>query len=117
MLTSKCSHKYTQLPLIPPEDFLSTNPELQGHAKDGNLSEHELMVARIEHEHAERQTLEEQRQALLARKEALLRENTKKKEELGKFDGEVEKWLAGEEIPRKTLEARAAMTAETTTNA
>lgn len=64
------------------------------------------MMARIEHEYADRQALEEQRQVLLTRKEALLKENMKKKEELGKFDTEIEKWLTREEDPRKILEAR-----------
>ena len=40
------------------------------------------------------------------RKEALLKETNAKKEELGKLDAEVEKWIAGESNVRKIFEAR-----------
>jgi THO complex subunit 5 len=65
-----------------------------------------LTVARIQDEHAARQQLEDQRQALQKRKEALLKETNAKKEELGKLDVEVEKWIAGESNVRKIFEAR-----------
>ena len=47
-----CSHKYQQLPLIPVEEFLAQHPE---HQDD---DENTLMVARIDHERAEREALE-----------------------------------------------------------
>lgn len=65
-----------------------------------------MTVARIQDEHAARQQLEEQRQALQKRKEALLRETNAKKEELGKLDAELEKWIAGESGVRKIFDAR-----------
>jgi THO complex subunit 5 len=65
-----------------------------------------LTVARIQDEHAARQQLEDQRQALQKRKEALLKETNTKKEELAKLDVEVEKWIAGESNVRKIFEAR-----------
>jgi THO complex subunit 5 len=52
------------------------------------------MVARINHEHAERQTLEEQRQGLLRKKQSLISDNNKKKDELAALDKEIEKFLA-----------------------
>lgn len=47
------SHKYMKLPLIPVEDYLEEFPENE------DLSEHDLMTARIEHEHQVRLKLEE----------------------------------------------------------
>lgn len=95
------SHKYTKLPMIPIEDFLAAHPE---HA---DSSEHDLTVARIQDEHKARQALEEQRQQLVKRKDALVKETTAKKEELAKLDGEVEKWLGGQEAVRKVFETHA----------
>ena len=43
---------------------------------------------------------------ITAFKEALLKESNAKKEELGKLDVEVEKWIAGESNVRKIFEAR-----------
>lgn len=86
--------------MVPPEDFIAQNPE---HASS---SEHDLTIARIQDEHKARQQLEEQRQVLQKRKEALLKETSAKKEELGKLDGEIEKWLAGESNVRKIFDAR-----------
>lgn len=65
-----------------------------------------MTVARIQDEHTARQQLEDQRQALQKRKEALLKETNVKKEELGKLDAEVEKWIAGENNVRKIFDAR-----------
>lgn len=94
------SHKYTKLPLVPVEDFIAAHPE---HA---DADEHELTLARIADEHAARQVLEQQKQALVKRKEALVKETNGKKEELGKLDGELEKWIGGQEGVRKIFEAR-----------
>lgn len=65
-----------------------------------------MTVARIQDEHAARQQLEDQRQVLQKRKEALLKETNAKKEELGKLDAEMEKWIAGESNVRKIFDAR-----------
>ena len=94
------SHIYSSLPLTTPEEFLAAHPE---HAAS---DEHDLTVARIQDEHAARHYLDDRRQALQKRKEALLREANAKKEELSKLDGEVEKWIAGESGVRKIFEAR-----------
>lgn len=92
-------HRYRTLPLIPVDAFLADHPE---HATS---SDHELTIARIQHEHTARQALEEQRQRLLRQKEALLRETAGKKEELGKLDAEIEKWVSGQQAVRALLDA------------
>lgn len=85
--------------MMPVDAFLAAHPE---HAMS---SEHELTIARIQHEHRARQALEEQRQHLLLRKEAFLRETTGKKEELAKLDAEMERWVAGQQAVRALLDA------------
>ena len=94
------SHRYTTLPLLPTDDFLAAHPE---HSES---SEHDLTVARIEHEHAGRKTLEEQRLQAVKRKEELVKEVKEKREELAKLDVGVEKWLQGQEGVRKMFEGR-----------
>ncbi|PHH72547.1 hypothetical protein CDD80_4465 [Ophiocordyceps camponoti-rufipedis] len=80
-------HKYTQLPLIPVEDFLAQHPE---HADD---EENELMIARIDHEKAEREALEQQRQELLKRKQKLIADNKRRKDDLASLDQDLEKFI------------------------
>ncbi|KAK3110517.1 hypothetical protein LTR53_015116 [Teratosphaeriaceae sp. CCFEE 6253] len=93
-------HRFKHLPLIPFEDFLAQHPE------QSTSSGHDLMLARMADERAARQQLEEERLGLVKRKEALVRETTAKKEELGRLDAEMEKWLAGQEGVRRVFEAR-----------
>lgn len=81
------SHKYLSLPLIPVEEYLELHPEHR------DLDEHELMIARINHEHAEREKLEQARQGLLKRKQALIAENKKRKEDLASLDQDLEKFI------------------------
>lgn len=81
------SHKYQQLPLIPVEQFLSEHPE---HA---DADENALTIARIEHEHAERLALEEQRQGLLKKKQGLIADNKKRKDDLANLDKDLEKFI------------------------
>ncbi|KAI5302633.1 hypothetical protein KEM56_000502, partial [Ascosphaera pollenicola] len=80
-------HKYTALPLIPEDEFLRLFPE---HA---NSSPHDLMVARITHEHAEREALEHQRQQLLKKRQALIAENKKRKDDLASLDKDLERFI------------------------
>lgn len=86
-LTNIFSHKYQQLPLIPVEEFLAQNPD---RATD---DENELMYARIEHERAEREGLEQRRQELLKRKQKLIAENTRRKDDLANLDQNLEKFI------------------------
>lgn len=81
------SHKYLQLPLIPVEQFLAEHPE---HA---DADENALTIARIEHEHAERLALEEQRQGLLKKKQGLIADNKKRKDDLANLDKDLEKFI------------------------
>lgn len=83
----RCSHKYLSLPLIPVEEFLSLHPE---HAES---DPHDLMIARINHEHAEREKLEQARQELLKRKQALIAENNKRKDDLASLDQDLERFI------------------------
>ncbi|GME32750.1 THO complex subunit 5 [Neofusicoccum parvum] len=71
-----------------------------GEDEDGELAAFEeevcedaLMKARIEHEHKERLALEEKRQGLLKRKQGLIAENNKRKEDLAKLDESLEKFI------------------------
>lgn len=86
-LLTRSSHKYLSLPLIPVEEFLALYPE----HKESN--EHELMIARINHEHAEREKLEQARQELLKRKQALIAENKKRKDDLASLDQDLERFI------------------------
>jgi THO complex subunit 5 len=95
---SLCRHKYTSLPLIPLEEFLDIFPE------KNELDEHELTIARIEHEHAERQALEEKRQGLLKRKQGLIAENNRRKEDLANLDKDLEKFIEAADPIIKTFE-------------
>lgn len=81
------SHKYQQLPLIPVDEFLIQHPE---HQDD---DENTLMVAQIDHERAEREALEQQRQELLKRKQKLIAENKRRKDDLANLDKDLEKFI------------------------
>jgi hypothetical protein len=52
-----------------------------------------LTIARIEHEHKGRLALEEQRQRLLKKKEALIQANKKRKDDLANLDKDLEKFI------------------------
>lgn len=81
------SHKYQELPLIPVEQFLAQHPE---HADD---DENTLMIARIDHERAEREVLEQQRQELLKRKAKLISDNKRRRDDLANLDKDLEKFI------------------------
>lgn len=73
--------------MIPVEEFLALQPE---HAND---DENELMIARIEHERTEREALEQKRMELLKRKQKLIADNKKRKDDLANLDKELEKFI------------------------
>lgn len=73
--------------MIPVEEFLALHPE----HKESN--EHEIMIARINHEHAEREKLEQARQELLKRKQALIAENKKRRDNLASLDQDLERFI------------------------
>jgi THO complex subunit 5 len=76
-------HKYKKLNLIPAEQYLDQFPEHQ------EYSEHELMTARIEHEHQARVKL--------------IAEVKKGKDDLTKLDAMVEKFIEAAEPIKKVL--------------
>lgn len=51
------------------------------------------MFARIEHERAEREALEQQRQELLKRKQKLIADNKRRKDDLANLDKDLEKFI------------------------
>ena len=51
------------------------------------------MTARIKHEYDERQMLEERRQGLLKKKQGLIADNNKRKEDLANLDNDLEKFI------------------------
>ncbi|TQN74501.1 putative THOC5 family protein [Colletotrichum shisoi] len=80
-------HTYQKLSLIPVENFVALHPE---HADD---DENALMVARIGHERAEREALEQQRLELVGRKQKLIADNKKRKDDLANLDKDLEKFI------------------------
>ncbi|KAF2630829.1 hypothetical protein BU25DRAFT_334827 [Macroventuria anomochaeta] len=90
-------HKYMKLPLIPIEEFFEEFPEHK------DLSEHDLMTARIEHEHQVRLKLEERRQEKLKQKQKLIAEVKKGKDDLTKLDTMVEKFIEAAEPIKRVL--------------
>ncbi|KAH7132098.1 Fms-interacting protein-domain-containing protein [Dendryphion nanum] len=90
-------HKYKKLPLISVEEFLEQFPE---HAA---ASDHEIMTARIEHEYQGRLKLEERRQEKLKQKQILIAEVKKRKDDLTKLDGMLEKFIEAAEPIQKAL--------------
>lgn len=73
--------------MIPVEEFLALKPE---HADD---DENTLMIARIENERMERESLEQKRMELLKRKQKLIADNKKRKDDLANLDKELEKFI------------------------
>ena len=81
------SHKYQQLPLIPVGEFLDIHLE---HTED---DEKTLMFARINHELSERELLEQERQGLLKKKQGLIADNKKRKDDLASLDKDLETFI------------------------
>ncbi|POS74324.1 hypothetical protein DHEL01_v207287 [Diaporthe helianthi] len=91
-------HEYQKLPLAPADDFLAKHP------KYADSDENALMIARIEDERAEREALEQQRQELLKRKQKLITENKKRREDLANLDNDLEKFIDAAKPIQKTFE-------------
>ncbi|KAG9783950.1 hypothetical protein KCU88_g2977, partial [Aureobasidium melanogenum] len=82
-------HAYMHLPIRPLDEYLALFPE---HA---DLPEQELMPKRIEYERKEREKMEQERLELVKIKDGLVRENTRKKDELKKIDEKLEAMIDG----------------------
>lgn len=59
------------------------------------MNESELMERRIAFEDQERKRMDEERKELVKRKEALVLENTRRKEAMKKMDEKLESWVDG----------------------
>ncbi|KAM7196146.1 putative THOC5 family protein [Naviculisporaceae sp. PSN 640] len=102
-------HSYQKLPLIPVEEFLSLHPE---HARDAEAHKDEddeayenaLMIARINHERAGREALEQQRLELQKRKQKLIAENKKRRDDLANLDKDLEKFIDAAKPIQKMFE-------------
>lgn len=81
------SHKYQQLPLISIDEFLQAQPE------HGDDDEKTTMFARINHELKEREELENVREELLERKQSLIADNQKWKDDLATLDKGLEMFI------------------------
>jgi hypothetical protein len=57
------------------------------------------MAARIDHERTEREALEQQRQELLKRKQKLIAENKRRKDDLANLDQDLEKFIDVCDVP------------------
>ncbi|GKT82905.1 THOC5 family protein [Colletotrichum tofieldiae] len=74
-------------PSHPVDEFVALHPE---HAAD---DENAMMIARIGHERAEREALEQQRLELVGRKQKLIADNKKRKDDLANLDKDLEKFI------------------------
>ena len=82
-------HPYMKLPLISHDDYLAIFPD------QAEIPDEDLMPQRIEHEKQDREMMEEERLRLVKIKDELLKENTRKKDELKKMDEKLEAMIAG----------------------
>lgn len=73
--------------MIAEDEFLDLKPEVK------DLDPKEIMFARIQHELAEREALEQQRQGLLKQKQGLIADNKKRKEDLASLDRDLETFI------------------------
>jgi len=62
------------------------------------------MIARINDEHVAREALEQQRQELLKRKQKLIADNKKRKEDLANLDKDLEKFIDAAKPIQKLFE-------------
>lgn len=80
-------HEFTSLLLISEEEYLQLHPE---HA---SYEPHTLMIARLHNEKAIREDLERQRKELLVKKQSLIAENKKRKDDLASLDEQLKKFI------------------------
>ncbi|KAK3693552.1 Fms-interacting protein-domain-containing protein [Podospora appendiculata] len=95
-------HTYQTLPLIPVDEFLALHPEHAAIDDDDDNSA--LMIARIEHERAEREALEAQRLELQKRKQKLIADNKKRRDDLANLDKDLEKFIDAAKPIQKLFE-------------
>jgi THO complex subunit 5 len=80
---------------------------LEQHAEHADADENELMIARINHEYAEREALEQARQGLLKKKQGLIADNKKRKDDLASLDKDLEKFIDASNFLKASFYANA----------
>ncbi|KAK2682939.1 hypothetical protein RAB80_000885 [Fusarium oxysporum f. sp. vasinfectum] len=83
------------------ESYENSLPNTPEHEND---DENTLMVARIDHERSEREALEQQRQELLKRKQKLIADNKRRKDDLANLDNDLEKFIDAAKPIQKLFE-------------
>ncbi|KAK6334801.1 hypothetical protein TWF718_010246 [Orbilia javanica] len=90
-------HTYEDIPLVDEADYISRYPE---HA---DKDPHELMKLRLADERAVREELEIQRKQLIAKKQALIAENKKRKDDLASLDEHLKKFIESSKPIQETF--------------
>ncbi|RVD83431.1 uncharacterized protein DFL_007817 [Arthrobotrys flagrans] len=90
-------HTYEDIPLVDEADYISRYPE---HA---DKDPHELMKLRLADERAVREELEAQRKQLIAKKQALIAENKKRKDDLASLDEHLKKFIESSKPIQETF--------------
>ncbi|KAK6354270.1 hypothetical protein TWF730_008683 [Orbilia blumenaviensis] len=90
-------HTYEDIPLVDEEDYLARHPE------DADKDPHELMKLRLADERAVREELEAQRKQLIAKKQALISENKKRKDDLASLDEHLKKFIESSKPIQETF--------------
>ncbi|KAF3937596.1 hypothetical protein ABW19_dt0201638 [Dactylella cylindrospora] len=90
-------HTYKDIPLVPEEEFLERHPE---HA---DKDPHDLMKERLYDERAVREELEAQRKQLIAKKQALIAENKRRKDDLASLDEHLKKFIESSKPIQETF--------------
>ncbi|KAI5779470.1 Fms-interacting protein-domain-containing protein [Geopyxis carbonaria] len=80
-------HKYTSLPLVSEVEFKATHPEYS------DYDSHTLMIARLDNEKMVREELEKRRKDLMIKKQALIAENKRRKDDLTSLDDQLKKFI------------------------
>ncbi|KAJ6262486.1 LOW QUALITY PROTEIN: hypothetical protein Dda_3296 [Drechslerella dactyloides] len=90
-------HTYKDIPLVPEEDYLQRHPE------DADKDPHELMKQRLYDERAVREELETKRKQLIAKKQALIAENKRRKDDLASLDEHLKKFIESSKPIQETF--------------
>jgi len=91
-------HTYMTIPLVPTEEFLERHPE------HTDKDPHDLMKERLFDERTVREELEAQRKQLVAKKQALIAENKRKKDDLASLDEHLKKFIESSKPIQQTFE-------------
>ncbi|KAK6340697.1 hypothetical protein TWF696_009020 [Orbilia brochopaga] len=90
-------HTYKDIPLVPEEDYLQRHPE------DADKDSHELMKLRLYDERTVREELEVKRKQLIAKKQALIAENKRRKDDLASLDEHLKKFIESSKPIQETF--------------